>query len=355
MERRSLSRTRLAGLGAAAALALTAGTGTAQAADGDWHHVGDGMTSGISGIATDGTHHGRDGTLHGVVVRDNKKPGENRIARIAARPGEKPRLTPLSWKGPLPTDLEAIDRVPGAPGQYVALASAGTGYRIQVAHRSARVLDTFELPGKAGGDGNPDTPDNTDKPNKPDNYESFALARPAASSPPGEDGALIAVWADRGDDGRPSTLRAASFSLPDDEAPARTGGSRTDRAHPAGEGVTFGEVHTARVRAPYPAGDPRSASDLKITGSGELLVGSATDPGDDGPFDSGVYSAGHVALDGAHTGRIEAAEHPEVLERFPGHKVEALTCLPGSDKAVVGTDDENAGSSVKTVTGLCAR
>jgi len=86
----------------------------------------------------------------------------------------------------------------------------------------------------------------------------------------------------------------------------------------------------------------RHISDVEITGDNRVLVTSASDPGDNGPFDSAVYVAGKLGTNGAIT--LATNE----LTRYPGHKIEALTCLSSScDRILYGTDDEAAGGAVR--------
>lgn len=272
-----------------------------------WQKVGDGITSGISGLAVvPGSRAGRTDLL---VARDNKDPGENRLALIHLRPGDRPQVRPLAWRGSrIPVDLEALDAVPGRPGEYVALASDGTGYhlRLDTGAGAARVLGTFTVPGAS----------------EDDNYEGFALSAQGHR--------LVAVWADRGEDSRPGTLHAARLDL-------------TRRAFSAPVSATF--------RAPYPAENVRHVSDLKISASGALKVSAASDHGDDGPFDSALYDAGTVSVDGRGTVRLSVRKAPMPLGRYAGHKIEALACLPHSRHGVLGTDDENAGGALRAVVG----
>ncbi|MFD7662426.1 hypothetical protein [Streptomyces sp. NPDC059788] len=272
-----------------------------------WQKVGDGITSGVSGVAVlPGSRADRTDLL---VARDNKKPGENRLAAIRLRPGAQPRVRPLAWKGSRPpVDLEALDAVPGRPGEYIALTSAGTGYhlRLNADATAAHTLGTFTVPGAR----------------EDDNYEGFALSAQRHG--------LVAVWADRGEDSRPGTLHAARLDL------ARH---------------TFGAPVTAAFRAPYPAADVRHISDVVVSPSGALKVSSASDSGDDGPFDSAVYDAGKVTVDRQGAVRLSVRRAPEPLGRYTGHKIEALACLPHSRRAVLGTDDENAGGAVRVVPG----
>ncbi|WP_031465925.1 hypothetical protein [Sciscionella sediminilitoris] len=286
-----------------AGLALTAAavlTSVPASADSAWYRVGDSITEGVSGAVITGAS---GGTVDALVVRDNKEPGQNRLAAVHLVDGEGAKLTPLRWSGAEPVDLESIDAVPGKPGEYIALASAGTGYAFTLAGGTATVRKTFELPeakGKA-------------------NYESFALAE--------RDGGTVAVWADRGKaEKRPGRLFAAPF----------------DTAK-----FTFGKVDEADIRVPYPEEHVRHISDVKILPGGGLLISSASDNGDDGPFDSAVYRVGTVSA----KARLSTGK-PESRGRFTGHKIEGIACLPGSAQGLLGTDDENLGGYVR-LAGVC--
>ncbi|WP_432082733.1 hypothetical protein [Streptomyces sp. WAC 04229] len=294
---------------AASAQATTAPGASKASSDHGWVSTGEGMTSGVSGmVVTDRDHDGYDA----LIVRDNKKPGENRLAKVSVESG-KADVEPLGWTGSeTPVDLEAIDEVPGHDDQYIAVASEGKGYRFDLKRDGAHVRDTFTLPQIGEGD----------------NFEDFALTS--------WHGKLTAVWADRGQDSRLSTLYAARVFLPQDGRTA------------------FGAVTKQQLKAPYPAKDVRHASDLKITESGSLLVSSASDPGDDGPFDSALYNAGSVSLSRSGAVSLKVAKDPEVLGKFGGHKIEALACFPHSTRGVVGTDDENAGGVLRTAS-FCER
>ncbi|MFH8612158.1 hypothetical protein ACH4D5_32210 [Streptomyces sp. NPDC018029] len=284
---------------------------SAPSAPGGWQRAGDSITSGISGLALSGR---ADGPTHSLVVRDNKKPGQNRVAALTYRPGRSAAVEPLTWTGTAePIDLEAIEAVPGTSDEYVALASRGLVYHLKVTGGEAAVLDTSPLPAIADGD----------------DYESFALTS--------RHGKLAAIWADRGaGKGRPATLHAAPFSF-----------------NQYGES-DFGPVTTARLRAPYPTGNVRHASDISVTAAGRLRISSASDAGDGGPFDSAVMDAGTLSVDRSGKVRLTVAKNPDVLRKFKGHKIEAIECVPGSRDAVLGTDDENAGGYVDSAA-LCGK
>ncbi|WP_190820443.1 hypothetical protein [Saccharopolyspora pogona] len=90
------------------ALALALPNAGSAAPDADWQLVGDGITSGISGIAlVDATPESADA----IIVRDNKKDGENRATWLTLRQGRLTDAEPLDWRGEVPVDLAAIDAV----------------------------------------------------------------------------------------------------------------------------------------------------------------------------------------------------------------------------------------------------
>ncbi|WP_327672318.1 MULTISPECIES: hypothetical protein [unclassified Streptomyces] len=277
---------------------------------GGWQQVGDDATSGVSGLALSGKA-AADGAVDALVVHDNKKPGQSRISHVTFHPSapKDTKVTPLAWDGMEPKDLEAIEAVPGTDGEFMALASRGLVYRLHVDGDTARVLDLTPLPA---------IPEGAD-------FEGFALGT--------AHGKTVAVWADRGaGTDRPATVFAAPFSL-----------------NEYGE-AEFGNVRKAEFRAAYPKGDVRHVSDISIAKSGRIMVSSASDAGDDGPFASAVSEAGRVSLNAsgsAATLRIGAPR--SAPDRFDGRKIEAVECLPGADgRALLGTDDENLGGFVKS-------
>ncbi len=271
---------------------------TALAGDG-WESIGTGMTSGASGVAV----LDKDGDrIDALVVRDNKKPGENRAVRVRLDHGRVSKVDPIDWPGGLPVDLEAAEAVPGKAGEFIALASGGEGFHLKLNDRRWKVLGTFQVP-----KGDPE-----------DNYESFALKKVYDR--------LFAVWADRGQDARPATIYSAEFSV---------------------SKLSFKNPRSVPFRVAYPTTDVRHASDVEITADGRVLISAASDPGDDGPFDSAVYAAGVLRADGS----IALSPVPAKIGDFPGHKIEAMTCLSRSCGSLLyGTDDEAAGGSLRIAT-----
>ncbi|MFE3579693.1 hypothetical protein [Streptomyces vinaceus] len=291
----------------AAAMALLTMLGTTQAgAAAPWQKVGGDALSGVSGIAFEGRS--ADGTeVRALVVHDNKGSGQRRLSRITHREGSDD-ISPVTWDGPEPSGLEAIEAVPGMPSEYMAPASRGIVYHLRVVGDTATVVDYAPLPSIGEGD----------------DFESFALV--------GRNGNLAALWADRGAGAdRPATLYSAPLTFASWGQPQ------------------FGSVTRRAYRAPYPAvGAARHISDISVTDSGRILVSSAADAGDDGPFDSAVSEAGRVSVSAAGRVRMTLAPSPTVLGTFPQYKIEAVECLPGSGDALLGTDDENLGGHVRT-------
>ncbi|MFF4104774.1 hypothetical protein [Streptomyces sp. NPDC001903] len=292
---------------AATALLTLFGTTPAGAADDAWQKVGGDTSSGVSGVAfesrsTDG------GEVRALVVHDNKRTGHKRLSRITHRKGSDD-ISPITWDGPEPSDLEAIEAIPRMPAEYLALASRGIVYRLKVVDGTATVVDYAPLP--AIGEG--------------DDFESFALVA--------QNGSLAALWADRGAGAnRPATLYAAPLSFASWGQPQ------------------FGSVIRRSYRAAHPAdGAARHISDISVTDSGRIIVSSAADAGDDGPFDSAVSEAGRVTVSPAGRVRVTLAASPTVLGTFPRYKIEGVECLPGSPDALLGTDDENLGGYVRAM------
>ncbi|MDV5149549.1 hypothetical protein R1T08_36895 [Streptomyces sp. SBC-4] len=296
----------MAWLTAATALLTTLGSAPAGAA-GEWQKVGADARSGVSGLAYEGPTEDGNG-VHVLAVHDNKRFGQQRLSRITHREGSDAVAT-LTWDGPEPVDLEAIEAIPGMPGEYLALTGRGILFRLKVAGSTATVVDYTPLP--AIGEG--------------DDFESFALVA--------QNGKLAALWADRGaGPDRPATLYAAPLTFASWGQPL------------------FGAVTNRTYRSTYPddAGT-RHISDIAVTAAGRLVVGSAADAGDNGPFDSAVSDAGRVTISATGRVRVSLAASPTVLGTYPQYKIEAVECLPDSADTLLGTDDENLGGYVRTV------
>jgi hypothetical protein len=161
----------------------------------EWRPVGGGILQGISGMALVAQHRAGATTptrTTYLVVHDNKKKEEARLALVTIQGDGPPQYRALPWPGSNPpVDLEALTSVPGQAGSFMAVASAGTIYHIRLnATRTAVALvKVLNLPNVPKGS----------------NFEGFALQSIG--------GVILAVWADRGADKRPAILYWSRLDL----------------------------------------------------------------------------------------------------------------------------------------------
>lgn len=267
-----------------------------------WRPVAGGAKKSISGIAVIKNDATRTVLL---VVHDNKKPEETKAALVTVEGEESPVYTPLEWPGDQPVDLEALTTIPGKDEEFIALASAGTGYYIKVKADSKKVevIKAFPLPKAPDGS----------------NFEGFSLQKLGDT--------LIAVWGHRGSATAtdPGVLYWGRFDL---------------------SNYAFTDVQSAKIQVPWPEKDVRHISDLKVDSGGGLFLTAASDPGDDGPFSSVLYHGGSFQVSG---GKIQFTPGPALVRLFlcRYRKIEAMELIPGKDGGIIfATDDENMGSSL---------
>ncbi|MEH2195861.1 MAG: hypothetical protein V7K98_24910 [Nostoc sp.] len=274
----------------------------------DWRPVRGGIPFGISGMALIKQ---QSNTLDFLIVHDNKKPNQTRLAIISIKGKNQPEYFSLNWpdKIELPIDLEAITSVPEKTKfSFIALSSSGKAYyiRLNPVTKTVLVLKEFNLPGIIQGN----------------NFEGFGLQN--------IDGKIVAIWAHRGEGEQPATIFWGMFDL-------------------AKYQITL--AGSANLKVPFPSGNVRHISDIKIDPIGIVYITSASDAGDDGPFQSAVYVAGYLGLGG---NKIAWRQNSQLvpLYRSDYHKIEAIELVPGAEGGViVGTDDENLGSYVYIVGG----
>ena len=271
----------------------------AAAPDSDWIDVGAGQQRTISGMALV-RGNGREAEF--LIVHDNKQPGETRLALASFGDGVRYSAVPWPDGYALPVDLEAVTAVPDAPGLFVVATSGGTISVLHLDGTHAELRAAITLP---------------DRPGVP-NFEGFTLQR--------LDGALVAVWAQRGAGAAAGRLYWGRLTL---------------------DPLGVADVASEEIRVPYPPElDPntRHISDLRVDRSGRLVIASAYDPGDAGPFESAVYEAGAFASAG---GRVTYARPASLatLYRYK-RKIEAIELVDDERTLALGTDDEFEGSAV---------
>jgi hypothetical protein len=269
----------------------------------DWRPVRGGIPFGISGMAL---IEQQSHTLDFLIVHDNKQKNQSRLAIISIKGKNQPEYFPLNWPNniELPIDLEALTSVPEKTKfSFIALSSSGKAYyiRLNPTNKTILILKEFNLPGII----------------QKNNFEAFGLQN--------IDGKLVAIWGHRGEGEQPGTIFWGMFDL-------------------AKYQITL--AGSANLKVPFPSGNVRHISDIKVDPVGIVYITSASDAGDDGPFQSAVYVAGYLELRG---NTIAWRQNSQLvpLYRSDYHKIEGMELVPGAEGGViVGTDDENLGSYV---------
>jgi hypothetical protein len=273
----------------------------------EWQPVRGGIPFGISGIAL---LEQQSNSLNFLIAHDNKQKNQVRLATITIKGKNKPQYFPLNWQSniKLPEDLEALTSIPGTSNYFIALASSGKGYHLKFtpSNKAISVIKEFNI---------------SDIPSE-SNFEAFALQD--------IDSKLVAVWAHRGEGEQPATIYWGILDLTK---------------------YQITNLGSANFKVPFPEGKVRHISDLKIDSAGIVYVTSASDAGDDGPFQSAVYVAGYMGWRGNKLVWRQSSQLVP-LYRTDYHKIEGMELVPGATGGlIVGTDDENFGSYVYMVGG----
>ncbi|BAZ42152.1 hypothetical protein NIES4101_81200 [Calothrix sp. NIES-4101] len=272
-----------------------------------WLSVQNSITYGISGMTV---LQQQNNSLDLLVVHDNKKPNQVRLGIVKIQGNNSPQYLPLQWQTntKLPIDLESLTFVPtkGLVNEnstsHMALSSSGQIYHFKLAsNNTISLIKIFDLPGL----------------NKDSNLEAFALQE--------IDGKLIAIWAERGEGEKPAIMYWGILDL------------ATYKINLAGSNP---------VKVPLKSPNLRHISDLKVDSSGVVYITSAMDNGNDGPFESGVYIIGTFKIQNQQI-IFQPKSAITTVGNYPKHKIEAMEFLPnGKGGIILGTDDENIGSSI---------
>jgi hypothetical protein len=272
-----------------------------------WLPVQNGILYGISGMVV---LKQESNSLDLLVVHDNKKPNQGRLGIVKIQGNNSPQYLPLQWQTntEFPIDLEALTVFPNKilssknNISYMALSSSGKVYHFNLSSSNAiSLIKTFDIPGL----------------DKSSNLEAFVLQEIG--------GGLIATWAHRGEGEKPAIMYWGKLDL--DTYTIKIAGSTT-------------------VKTPLTSPNVRHISDLKVNSSGVVYITSAIDNGDDGPFESAVYVAGRFQM---LDNQVVFQQNSPVTKigNYEKHKIEAIEFLPnGKDGMILGTDDENIGSSI---------
>ncbi len=269
-----------------------------------WRPVRGGIAFGISGMAL---VEQQPDSLDLLIVHDNKEKNQARLAILSMMGNNQPQYLPLQWPNniDLPVDLEALTAVTISGNlSFMALSSTGKIYHLNLdkSAKNLAIIKVFSLPNITSKS----------------NLEGFGLQE--------IDNQLLVVWAHRGEGEDPANIYWGTLDL------------SNYKIEPKGSTI---------FQVPWPNSQQvRHISDLKIDKAGVLFISSATDPGNDGPFNSAVYVAGTFNVCGD---RIAFRKNPELvsLARYEYHKIEGIELVPGvAGGLIVGTDDENMGSFI---------
>ncbi|WP_353929674.1 hypothetical protein WJM97_15340 [Okeanomitos corallinicola TIOX110] len=268
-----------------------------------WIPVRGGISYGISGISLIDKQLDK---LDFLIVHDNKTSNQARLAIISSQGKNQPEYLPLSWPDniKLPIDLEALTVIPETNNsEFVALSSDGIAYHLKLVFKNKTIslIQEFELP----------------KTNKNNNFESFSLQK--------IDNQLIAMWGHRGNGKETARIYWGNFDL---------------------NKYQINNIQSTNFNVPYPDGNVRHISDLKIDNAGIVYITATNDNGNDGPFQSAVYVAGYL---GVHDNKIQWRQNQQLfpIYRDNYHKIEGLEIIPGVEGGIiVGSDDENMGAAI---------
>ena len=232
------------------------------------------------------------------VVHDNKKPDQPKMGWIDPI---KKQYHSLEWKNKKhPIDLEALTTISDKPLEMVAMTSRGNCFHIKINKKENTVetIKEFSIPGVV----------------PPMNLEGLSIQK--------TDGGYYIVWADRGLNDRFGNIFYGFLNL-------KTGTIEPEASH--------------SFFTPWPENNVRHITDLYIEKNGNCWVSSASDPGDDGPFDSAVCRVGQFQLKN-DTLKFTEEPNPHFIKEKQ-YKIEALNVMSG--KGCFATDDENAGVYIK--------
>jgi len=260
-----------------------------------WIYISGKRELSISGIATTTS----EDTY--LVVHDNKKKGQLRAGLVTLSADSL--YSGLGWPvKDLPIDLEALTNISGMEDQYIAMGSWGFCYwlALDLSTNRLKLIKEFRIPGSG----------------PPLNLESLVLWFAGNS--------WYISWAHRGSVKEPSILFWGSIDL-------------------FSEVVTIQKEDSIFVSVPWPILDKRHMSDMDLDRDGILWAAATSDPGDDGPYQSGIYKIGKFQKQNGKMEFLIADSFPKQFV-FQRNKVEALTIA--GNKMVFATDDENLGAAI---------
>lgn len=265
-----------------------------------WHSLGEQKTLGISGIAPIDSE-------NFLVVHDGKKTEHPRLSIVTWKEDKQPVLKQIDWcnDSAPPIDLEAIAVIPNRSKEYLLLESKGKVTRIQLENnKSCNTIAQFDLPTSTAKS----------------NMEGLALSCFTQK--------CVLVWAERGDDKQAAILSWSEFDI-----------DRNIVAKPNKTPYQF--------NASYPSVNHRSISDISLDNHGGVWVSSASDPGDNGPFESALYKLGIFKEKISQIEWLPLSDNTSPFIKYQNEniKIEGISFIT-QDRLIMGTDDENMGGKI---------
>ena len=260
-----------------------------------WVFISDKRELSISGIATTTS----EDTY--LVVHDNKKKDQLRAGLVNLSADSL--YSGLGWPvKDLPIDLEALTNISGMKDQYIAMGSWGFCYwlALDLSTNRLKLIKEFRIPGSG----------------PPLNLESLVLWFAGDS--------WYIAWAHRGSVEEPSILFWGLIDI-------------------FSENISIQVEDSVLVEVPWPIMAKRNMSDMVLDNNGNLWTSATSDPGDDGPYESGIYKIGKFQKQNDKMEFFIADSFPKQFV-FQRNKVEALTIA--GNKTVFATDDENLGAAI---------
>ena len=260
-----------------------------------WVFISDKRELSISGIANTTS----EDTY--LVVHDNKKKGQLRAGLVNLSADSL--YSGLGWPvKDLPIDLEALTNISGMKDQYIAMGSWGFCYWLALDLNTNRLnlIKEFRIPGSG----------------PPLNLESLVLWFAGDS--------WYIAWAHRGSVEEPSILFWGLIDI-------------------FSENISIQVIDSVLVEVPWPIMAKRNMSDMVMDNNGNIWTSATSDPGDDGPYESGIYKIGKFQKQNDKMEFFIADSFPKQFI-FQRNKVEALTIA--GNKMVFATDDENLGAAI---------
>jgi len=284
------------------------------------------ITLGMAAILVSAAAHGQDlAPISGlawadehtlIAVHDAKSPSENRKPRVSLitvpKTGDQFKIDYVDIEWPSPgghsSDLEAVAAIPGTPLFIAAESGQDSGkhkrlFLLKFEHRKLRMVSQVDWPVDVK------------------NVEGMTITKIGSN--------LFFFFAERADGKTTTKIRWADLKL---------------------EPLKFGSFSETKVSRPEPTGsNSRAIADIAFDSAGDIYISSTYDEGDNGPFNSFVWRIGQIAPAADDQPKVTINEQPELIEKFPGTKVEgvAIHALPsGKLEMLLGSDNENKGGQL---------